>query len=316
MQSKREHPYDLSIVVPVLNEAESLPELYQRLREVVGRVTNRWEIVFVDDGSTDRSFEVLAGMRQEDSRIKVIQLRRTYGKAAALTTGFKEAKGALILTMDADLQDRPEEIPRILAKLEEGHDLVCGWRVKRKDLFGKVLASRIFNSATRWLTGVRLHDMNCGLKGYRREVIDGLKIQGELHRYIPVIAQWQGFKVGEVEVEHHPRRHGASKYGREKFMRGFFDLLTAMILTRYLRRPLHLFGGLGLLFAAVGLVINLYLTVGWLLGKWWLGDRPLVLLGVLLMIIGVQFILFGLLAEIVAYTDRSGEEVPIRRKLV
>jgi glycosyltransferase involved in cell wall biosynthesis len=306
---------DLSIVVPVLNEAESLPELYRRLEKAVGAMTDRYEIIFVDDGSTDRSFELLAALRGEDARVKVIQLRRNYGKATALATGFKAAKGERIITIDADLQDQPEEIPRILAKLDEGCDLVSGWRVKRKDPFAIVLASRIFNRVTGWLTGVRLHDINCGLKGYRREVVEGLSIQGGLHRYIPVIAQWQGFKLEEIEVEHHPRRYGVSKYGAEKFLRGFLDLLTAMILTRFLQRPLHFFGRLGLAVTLVGLGINLYLTVGWLLRKWWLGDRPLLQFGVLLMVIGVQFVLFGLLAEIVAHKNRNEAEVSIRKRL-
>ena len=306
---------DLSIVVPVLNEAESLPELCHRLKKVLGGITDQYELIFVDDGSTDSSFELLAGWHKQDDRVKVVQLRRNYGKATALAAGFREARGTQIITIDADLQDQPEEIPRIIAKLEDGYDLVSGWRVRRKDPYRIVLASRIFNAVTGWLTGVRLHDMNCGLKGYQRGVVEGLAIQGGLHRYIPVIAQWQGFKVGEIEVEHHPRRYGTSKYGSGKFLRGFLDLLTALVLTRYLQRPLHLFGGLGLALTSVGLAINLYLTIGWLLRKWWLGDRPLLLLGVLLMLIGVQFILFGLLAEIVAYKNGSGAEVSVRRRL-
>jgi len=247
--------------------------------------------------------------------LRVIQLRCTHGKATALATGFKEAMGDQIIMMDGDLQDQPEEIPRLLAILNEGYDLVTGWRIKRKDSFGKVLASRFFNAVTRWLTGVKLHDTNCGLKACRREVIESLGIHGELHRYIPVIAQWKGFKVTEIAVDHQPRRHGISKYGSERFLRGFFDLITVVIVTKYLLRPLHLFGFWGLALITVGLVINLYLVVGWLLNYWWLGDRPMLLFGVLLMIIGVQFALFGLLAEIVTYRNRHDHEISIRQTL-
>jgi len=305
----------LSIIVPVLNESPSLPELVARIRKVVEGLTDQYEIIVVDDGSTDDSFAVLERLRRDDNRLKVIQLRCTHGKATALTAGFKEAQGNLLITMDGDLQDQPEEIPQFLTKIADGHDLVCGWRVRRRDSWGKVLASRLFNRVTGWLTGLKLHDSNCGLKAFRREVMEGLGIHGELHRYIPVIAQWKGFKVSELQVEHHPRRYGTSKYGAERFMRGFFDLLTVMILTRYLRRPLHLFGLFGVAAFAGGMAINLYLVGGWILGKWWLGDRPLLLFGMLLMIVGVQFGLFGLLADIVTYGNRNPDDPSVRNKL-
>jgi len=305
----------LSIVIPVLDEADSLPELLHRIQDVVRPLTDHYEIIVVDDGSRDSTFEVLAKLREEDRSIKVIQLRCMHGKASALSTGLKEAGGNQIIMMDGDLQDQPEEIPGLLATLNEGYDMVIGWRVTRKDSLGKVWASRIFNAVTRRLTGVTLHDTNCGLKACRREVIEGLGIHGELHRYIPVIAQWKGFKVTELAVDHQPRRHGISKYGSERFLRGFFDLITVMIVTRYLRRPLHLFGFWGLALILVGLTINLYLVVGWLLRLWWLGDRPMLLFGVLLMIIGVQVALFGLLAEIVTYRNRHDHEVSIRQTL-
>ena len=295
----------LSVIVPVLNEAESLPELYRRLTEVLGALPDPYELIFVDDGSTDDSFAVLASLQQDDAHVAIVQLRRTYGKATALAAGFEQAEGERILTIDADLQDQPEEIPKIIAKLEEGYDLVSGWRSKREDGRGKVLASRVFNVVTGWLSGVRLHDMNCGLKIFKREVVDGLRIRGEFHRYIPVLAQSQGFKVAEVAVDHRPRRYGTSKYGSERFVRGFLDVLTVMILTRYLRRPMHLFGGLGLALTLVGLALNSYLTIGWIMGKWWLGERPLLLLGALLMILGVQFVLFGLLAEITVHDKQD-----------
>lgn len=309
------HSSSLSVVIPVLNEANTLPELYSRLTKVANTAIEPYEFIFIDDGSSDDSFRVLAGLQQADSRVAVIQLRRSYGKAAALAMGFQEARGDLIITLDADLQDQPEEIPQLVAKLNEGYDLVAGWRVKRQDGFGKILASRLFNTVTSWLSGVRLHDINCGLKVLRREVLDSLNMRGELHRYIPVLVQWQGFKVGEVAVQHQPRRYGKSKYGSERFLRGFFDLVTVMVLTRYLRRPLHLFGGIGLVLSGTGLSINLYLAIGWVLRKWWLGDRPLLLFGALLMIIGIQFVLFGLLAEMVLHDKQDEAEVAVRTRL-
>ncbi len=310
------HPsYLVSIIVPVLDEAPSLPELVSRIQKTMSALPYHYEIIVVDDGSDDNSFQVLSHLRQEEGRIGVIQLRRTSGKATARAVGFREAKGSHIVTLDGDLQDQPEDIPKLLAKLDEGGDLVCGWRVKRKDPWRKVLASRIFNRVTRWLTGVRVHDANCGLKAFRREVIEDLGIHGELHRYIPVIAQWKGFKVAELPVAHEARRYGASKYGTERFLRGFFDLLTVMMLTRYSRRPLHLFGVFGLAAFVAGSAINLYLVGGWILQKWWLGDRPLLLFGVLLMILGVQFGLFGLLAEMVTYGNRNPDHPSIRNKL-
>ncbi len=308
-------PRTLSIVVPVFNEAEALPELFSRLEKAAKTVTAAYEIVFVDDGSTDRSFAVLRDIHARSKRVSLIQLRRNNGKASALAVGFEQATGEFVITVDADLQDQPEEIPRIVERLEEGDDLVCGWRANRRDPSGKVRASRFFNRLTRWIGRVPLHDMNCGLKGFRRDVIDDLHVRGELHRYIPLIAHWRGFAVGEVEVAHAPRRFGESKYGRERFLRGFFDLLTVLVITRYLQRPLHLFGGLGILLTLLGFSVNLYLTIGWLLGAWWLGDRPLLVLGVLLMIVGVQFVLFGLLAEIVTYSSRVDNEVLVRTRL-
>ncbi len=315
MKSEPHSPPFLSIVIPVLDEAPNLPELLSRIQDVVKTLTDHYEIIVVDDGSTDGSFEVLTKLREDDRSIKAIQLRCPHGKAAALATGLKEAMGDRIIMMDGDLQDQPEEIPKLLAKLDEGYDLICGWRVTRHDPWLKVVASKIFNLVTRYLTGVKIHDANCGLKACRGEVIEGLGLHGELHRYIPVLAQWKGFKVAELAVDHQPRRHGMSKYGSERFLRGFLDLLTVMMVTRYLRRPLHLFGFWGLVLIVVGLMINLYLVVGWLLGQWWLGDRPMLLFGVLLMIIGIQVALFGLLAEIVTYRNRHDHEISIRHTL-
>ncbi len=306
---------DISVVIPVRDEVESLLELCQRLEKVLGNITDSYEVIVIDDGSSDGSFEVIEEFRKSNTRFTALQLRRPQGKAAALAVGFHELTGHLVITMDGDLQDLPEDIPTIIAKLEEGFDLVSGWRVNRQDSFKKVLASRIYNSVTRCLTGNRLHDMNCGLKGYRGEVIDELGLHGELHRYIPVIVEWKGFRVAEIAVGHDPRRHGETKYGTERVLKGFFDLFTVVAVTRYLRRPLHLFGAFGLGLATVGVIINIYLTVGWLIGQWWLGARPLLLLGVLLMLVGIQFTLFGLLAEIVTYNNRTTNDISIRKRL-
>ncbi len=252
---------DLSFVIPLKNEAESLNELYQRLVDVIERLAVRFELIFVDDGSTDDSLALLQALRGEDARVKIIQFQGNFGKAAALAAGFEHAAGRIVFTMDADLQDDPAEIPAFLKKLDEGYDLVSGWKRIRQDPLSKTLPSRLFNAVTARLTGVRLHDFNCGFKAYRREVLANTPIYGELHRYVPVLAAAKGFKVGEVVVRHHPRLHGRSKYGIERLTRGLFDLLTVLFLTRYLKRPLHFFGGIGLAVGGIGFLCLLYLTI-------------------------------------------------------
>lgn len=312
--SQIESPY-LSVVIPVCDEAASLAELTSRLESALQGAGMTWELIFVDDGSKDGSFEVLAGLAERGHAVNAVALNRNHGKAVALTAGFREASGEIIVTLDADLQDRPEDIQLLVDHIEQGLDLVCGWRVHRADGRAKVLASRIYNRVTRLMSGVRLHDMNCGLKAFRRTVVEALELRGELHRYIPVIASWHGFSVGEVQVGHEPRRHGQSKYGRERMLRGFLDLLNVMMLTRYRWRPLHLFGGMGLGIAGLGFAITLYLSIGWVLNMWWLSERPLLLIGVVLMVIGVQFVMFGLLAEMVAQRSADGKAIPITRRI-
>lgn len=312
--SKTVNGIDISVVIPLLDEARSLQELYERVTLTLSSLERSFELLFVDDGSVDGSFAVLERLHQQDQRVKVIQFRKNFGKAAALSAAFKEVKGDLVVTMDADLQDVPEEIPRLLATLEEGYDLVSGWKTKRRDPLSRRLASRIFNLVVAVLTGIRLHDFNSGFKCYRREVTRELKLYGELHRYIPVLACWRGFCVAEVEVQHQARRYGRSKYSGARIFRGFFDLLTVMTLTRYSQRPLHLFGLLGLSLITIGLAIDLYLTGMWFYGRW-LGNRPLLLLGVLLLIIGIQLVFFGLLAELIGYTTQNGEAYTTRRRL-
>ena len=298
----------ISVVVPLLDEEHSLEMLYGQIAAALDPLHDEFEVVFVDDGSTDRSMAVLGKLHDENPNVVVVHFRRNFGKAAALQAGFLEARGDIIVTIDADLQDDPAEIPKLLAKLHEGFDLVSGWKTRRNDPFGRRLFSRMFNWATGVVSGVKLHDMNCGLKAYRAEVVRGMRLYGELHRFIPVLASYRGFRIAEVPVNHRARQHGASRYGPERYLRGFFDLLSVTFMGRYRHRPLHLFGGVGLLMGAVGFVILLYLTVIWFWGEA-IGHRPLLTLGVLLMVVGIQFVSLGLLSELITsqHEERMGE---------
>jgi glycosyltransferase involved in cell wall biosynthesis len=290
---------DVSVIVPVLDEAETVAELAGRVAAVLDRLGRSFEILFVDDGSRDGTAQRVRQARERDPRVKLVRLRRNFGKAAALCAGFDHSTGLIVITMDGDLQDDPEEIPRFLSALEEGDlDLVSGWKRRRQDPASKRLPSRLFNWVTRRLAQVDLHDFNCGFKAYRREVLGEIALYGELHRYIPVLASRRGFAVGEIQVNHHPRRHGASKYGWDRFYKGLLDLITVLFITRYTRRPLHLFGGAGLAFLSTGLGINLYLAIIWFSGDN-LSNRPLLLLGVLLMLLGIQVLTTGLLGEMI-----------------
>lgn len=292
-------PVDVSVVVPVLNEEGSVEELSRQVAEVLSAIGRSYEILFVDDGSTDGTPQAVRRAREKDGRVKLIRLRRNFGKAAALSAGFDHAVGAIVVTMDGDLQDDPAEIPRFLEALEEEDlDLVSGWKQNRQDPASKRYPSLLFNWVTGRLSRVPLHDLNCGFKAYRREVVEEISIYGELHRFIPVLASRRGFRVGEIAVRHHPRRHGVSKYGWDRFYKGLLDLITVLFITRYVRRPLHLFGAFGLLSLGAGFGINLYLAVLWA-GGHRLSNRPLLLLGVLLMILGIQVLTTGLIAELV-----------------
>lgn len=307
---------EVSVVVPVLDEVESLAILHRELTAALERLGRPYELIFVDDGSRDGSFEALEKLHRSDERVRAVQLRRNFGKAAALAVGFREARGRVVVTLDADLQDDPAELPRLLARLEEGYDLVSGWKLRRQDPPSKTLPSRLFNRVTARLTGLPLHDLNSGFKVYRREVVEELRLYGELHRFIPALAAWRGFRVSEVPVHHRPRRFGRSKYGSARFWRGSLDLLTVLFLTRYTRRPLHLFGGLGLVSLAGGLGVNLYLTGLWLAGARPIGTRPLLAFGVLSMLVGIQFFSLGLLSELVlSYQARHADDVSIRCRL-
>jgi len=303
---------DLSVVIPLYNEEDSLKELFQQLRSTLNRMNLRYELLFVDDGSTDRSFQILRDMKRIDRHVKVIRFRRNYGKSAALAVAFEKTIGNIVITMDADLQDDPAEIPALKRKLDEGYDLVSGWKKVRRDPITKTLPSRFFNFVTRVLTGIKIHDFNCGLKAYRREVIKTVKVYGELHRYIPVLAHWEGFKVGEMPVQHRARKYGKTKFGFGRFWKGFLDLLTALFTTRYLRRPLHPFGLVGLLAATTGFIIDAWLVILWAQGLTSLSNRPLFFAGFLLIVIGVQFISIGLLGEMISKTRGNDEEYAIR----
>ncbi len=288
----------LSVVVPVYNEERSVELLYDEVAAALDPLDHEWEAVFVDDGSTDGSFAALTRLHARASNVRVVRLRRNFGKAAALAAGFAQASGDLIATLDADGQDDPSELPRLLAKLDEGYDLVSGWKVRRRDPWRRRFMSRIFNAVTGWISGVRLHDMNCGFKAYRAEVVRGLPLYGELHRFIPVLAHERGYRVTELAVNHRPREHGRSRYGIERYLRGFFDLITVTFMGRYRHRPLHLFGGLGLALGGIGFLICVYLTVLWFAGNA-IGHRPLLTLGVLLVVVGMQFLSLGLIGEMI-----------------
>jgi glycosyltransferase involved in cell wall biosynthesis len=298
----------ISVVVPVHNEERSVALLYDELRSALEPLGTPWETIFVDDGSTDGTFAALTRLHSSVDNVRVVRLRRNFGKAAALRAGFDQAGGDTVVTIDGDLQDDPAEIPRLLAKLDEGFDLVSGWKTRRRDPLSRRLLSRIFNRVTGAFSGVHLHDMNCGLKAYRAEVVHGLRLYGELHRFIPVLAHYRGFRIAELPVNHRPREHGRSRYGVERYLRGFLDLLTVSFIGRYRHRPLHLFGGLGLILGAFGTAILVYLTVLKALGNA-IGHRPLLLLGVLLVVIGMQFFSLGLISEMITshHEERAGE---------
>lgn len=306
-------PPEISLVIPGLNEAPSLTELAHRIHAQLDGV-RAYEIIFVDDGSTDDSWEVIAHLHRELPTVRGIRLRANFGKAMALSAGFAHARGEIILMMDADLQDDPVDLPAFLTAIEAGLDVVVGWKVTRRDPLNRRVLSKIFNGTVAMMTGVRLHDMNCGFKAFRREVVHTLPIYGDLFRFIPVLAKWQGFRVGEVPVQHHARQHGRSRYGLERILRGQFDLLSVMFLTRYSRKPMHLFGLVGLVLGLGGFSICAYLSVLWFLGHA-IGHRPLLLLGVLFIILGIQFFSMGLLGEFLTFSHQrrhARDELPIR----
>jgi glycosyltransferase involved in cell wall biosynthesis len=315
----REAPVALSVVVPIYNEVESVPRLYERLAAELERQGQPYEIIFVDDGSSDGSFAALRDLHVRDQHVRVVRLRRNFGKTPALVAGFLRARGAIIFTLDADLQDDPAEIPQFLDTLAQGYDLVSGWKYPRHDPVTKTFPSRIFNGMVSATTGVKLHDINCGFKAYRRELIEDLTLYGELHRFIPVLAHRRGFRVAEVKVRHHPRQFGKSKFGARRFLRGFLDLMMVLFLMTYLRTPLRLFGTLGLLSTLIGVCVDLYVVLDRVLpfgSHQPIHDRPLLFVGILFLIFGVSFILAGLQSEMIRhFAYRPEQEYSVRQVL-
>ena len=295
----------VTFLIPLYNEKESIDELYKSIICEVNSLEIDYEILFIDDGSTDGSFGVVRSLITQDPSVKGIRLRRNFGKSSALNKGFRVAKGDVVITLDADLQDDPKEISRFISKLNEGYDLVTGWKKKRKDPFlSKNLPSKLFNLMVRCTAGVKLHDFNCGFKAFRSNVVKNLYLYGDLHRFIPALVHSQGYKVIEIPVEHHARRFGSSKYGLSRFTHGFLDFLTVIVITKYLKRPMHFFGGLGALVSLVGFGCCLYLSILWFMGEI-IGHRPLLTLGVLLIIVGLQIMMTGLIAEMRRYDNRN-----------
>ena len=309
----------LTIVVPVYNEEESVQPLYEALSGQLQALGRSYEIIFVDDGSRDASYLRLKALHEQDDHVRVIRFRRNFGKTPALVAGFARARGEIVFTMDADLQDDPTEIPRFLAKLDEGYDLVSGWKYPRHDPITKTLPSFFFNRMVAVTTGVKLHDMNCGFKAYRREILDDIKLYGELHRFIPVLANQRGFRVTEVKVHHHKRKYGKSKFGARRFMRGFLDLLMVLFLMSYLRTPLRLFGLIGFVLTLAGLVVDGYVVADRYLpfgSHTQIHNRPLLFVGIMLLIFGVSFILTGLQSEMIRhFAYRPDDEYSIRQVL-
>jgi len=302
----------ISVVIPLYNEEESVPQLYEELTATLEATGHPYEIIVVDDGSSDSSFDHLQRLHELDPRLKVIRFRRNFGQTAAFAAGFDAAQGDVIVTLDADLQNDPADIPRLLTKANEGYDVVSGWRVKRRDPFHRRLPSQVANWLISRVTGVRLHDYGCSLKVYRREVVKNIRLYGELHRFIPAIASWMGVSIAEIPVNHRPRSFGRSKYGTvTRTVKVFLDLLTVRFLLSYATRPIHVFGGLGMLAVGAGSALGLYLTYVRLVLKEDIGNRPLLTLAVLLMIVGVQMISMGLLGELVVRTYHESQDKPI-----
>lgn len=295
---------DISVVIPLYNEEESLPELIAWIGRVMNENHFSYEVVLVDDGSSDRSWDVVKGLKAGNNNIRAVRFRRNYGKSAALNKAFELVAGEVVITMDADLQDSPDEIPGLYRMIrEEGYDLVSGWKKKRYDSkLTKNLPSKIYNAATRRMSGVKLHDMNCGLKAYRHEVVKSIEVYGEMHRYIPVIARWAGFKkIGEKVVAHQKRKYGVTKFGWERFINGFLDLISIMFVSRFGRKPMHLFGALGSMLFLTGFVIATYLAYAKLfMAGYKMTERPLFYLGLLAMIMGTQLFLAGFLGELIS----------------
>lgn len=309
--------YFISLIIPAKNEADSVGILYNEIINVLKNITNKYEIIFIDDGSNDNTYAQLQKLHRKNKKVKIIKLRGNFGKSLALQIGFENSKGNIIFTMDADLQDNPKEIPNFIKQLENGYDLVSGWKKQRHDpSIAKVIPSRIINFLTRKFTGITIHDTNCGFKLYKREIIQNLNLYGELYRFIPIIAAKQNFIVGEVVVNHRSRKYGTTKFGWQRGIKGILDLLTIIFLTGYIRRPGHFFGTLGLISFFFGFIIGIYIaylrfSTGTIQYR-----QPLLFLGMLLMIIGIQLVTTGLLAEMLVYTKQKPNYTSFIQKIL
>jgi glycosyltransferase involved in cell wall biosynthesis len=298
-----------SVIIPVYNEEQNIDPLYQKLKNILISLNQSYEIFIIDDGSTDSTFRKIMSIQQLDRSVRIIKLRKNFGKSTALNVAFHSAKGQIIITMDGDLQDDPEELPKFIAKIEEGYDLVSGWKYPRYDPITKTIPSKFFNKLTCILTGIDLHDFNSGFKAYKKVVVKNLQLYGEMHRYIPALAAWNGFKIAEIKIKHHPRHSGKSKYGFSRLFKGLLDLITVKFITDFSSRPLHVFGLPGLFFLISGFVIGLYLVLLKYLENAPLSERPLLILSVLLILTGLQFISMGLLGEMMTFREMREQNV-------
>lgn len=317
-------PYDISVVIPAYNEAESLPELCAWIRQVLQKEGFSYEIIIIDDGSTDNTWQVIQQIAQTDSHLKAVSFNRNYGKSAALHTGFQYAQGSVVVTIDADLQDDPTEIPDLYQMItQQDYDLVSGWKQHRKDPLSKTIPTKLYNAVTRYFSGIPLHDFNCGLKAYKKQVVKSIEVYGEMHRYIPVIAKAAGFhKIGEKKVKHHPRKYGYSKFGIERFLHGFLDLLSITFVTRFRKRPMHFFGGWGVFSFLIGFGITLYLIIDKIVSIYQrqpyrnITEQPLFYLALVAMIIGVQLFTAGFIGEMIITNSTKIHEYVIKDKIL
>ncbi|HRX28529.1 MAG TPA: glycosyltransferase family 2 protein [Saprospiraceae bacterium] len=307
---------NISVVIPLLNEDESIPELYAWITKVMNANNYSYEIIFVDDGSTDKSWKEIEALSKSDNHVRGIKFRRNYGKSAALHEGFQHTRGDVIITMDADLQDSPEEIPEMYDMIvKDGYDIVSGWKKKRYDPISKTIPTKIYNGVTGWMSGVKLHDMNCGLKAYKSDVVKSIEVYGEMHRYIPVLAKWSGFnKIGEKVVQHQARKYGKTKFGMSRFIYGFLDLASIMFIGKFGKRPMHFFGALGIVLLAIGFAILLYLSIDKIFYKTAnINDRPIFFFGILSVIVGVQLFIAGFLAELITRNSYDRNKYSIEK---
>ncbi len=299
---------DYSVIVPVYNEEGSVKELYPKLRQVMDSLKRPYELIFINDGSSDKTLEVLKDFRKKGEYLTILDLRKNFGQSAAMKAGFDNASGKIIISMDGDMQNDPSDIPKLIGKIKEGYDVVSGWRHERKDPLSKKIPSKISNFLHRKATGVEIHDSGCSLKAYKKECLEGLELYGEMHRYIPAMIAEKGYKIGEVKVKHHPRVHGKSKYGVSRLFKGFLDLVDLEFWMHYAARPLHVFGGFGILFSAAGLIIALVLAILRMAHMISLSNSSLPLIAALLFLVGIQFLVFGILADIVIKLYYSNKE--------